>query len=61
VQLLAKSVLTETAWGYYRSAGDDEYTLHENAAAFRRFWFRPRVCVPSLWPLRRRSALKNVT
>ncbi|KAI5124988.1 hypothetical protein M0805_007413 [Coniferiporia weirii] len=39
----AEQVLTSTAWAYYRSAGDDNYTFDENSAAFRRFWFRPRV------------------
>jgi L-lactate dehydrogenase (cytochrome) len=43
LQMFANRVLTNTAWGYYRSAGDDEYTLQENAAAFKRWWFRPRV------------------
>jgi L-lactate dehydrogenase (cytochrome) len=41
--MFAKRVLTNTAWGYYRSAGDDEYTFQENAASFKRWWFRPRV------------------
>ncbi|TDL29519.1 hypothetical protein BD410DRAFT_811129 [Rickenella mellea] len=43
IEKLAESVLTSTAWAYYRSAGDDEMTYDENAAAFKRFWFRPRV------------------
>jgi L-lactate dehydrogenase (cytochrome) len=43
MQMFANRVLSNTAWGYYRSAGDDEYTLQENAASFKRFWFRPRV------------------
>ncbi|EJT97504.1 hypothetical protein DACRYDRAFT_96985 [Dacryopinax primogenitus] len=43
IEKLAKTVLTKTAWAYYRSAGDDEYTYRENIASFGRFWFRPRV------------------
>ncbi|KAH8118287.1 FMN-dependent dehydrogenase-domain-containing protein [Phellopilus nigrolimitatus] len=39
----AEQVLTSTAWAYYRSAGDDNYTFYENSAVFKRFWFRPRV------------------
>ncbi|EJD01172.1 uncharacterized protein FOMMEDRAFT_135424 [Fomitiporia mediterranea MF3/22] len=39
----AQEVLTTTAWAYYRSAGDDNCTFDENTAAFKRFWFRPRV------------------
>ncbi|KAI0089155.1 FMN-dependent dehydrogenase-domain-containing protein [Irpex rosettiformis] len=39
----AKTVLTKTAWAYYRSTGDDEYTYWENFESFKRFWFRPRV------------------
>lgn len=41
--MFANRVLSNTAWGYYRSAGDDEYTLRANAASFKRWWFRPRV------------------
>ncbi|ELU45705.1 cytochrome b2 (L-lactate ferricytochrome C oxidoreductase) [Rhizoctonia solani AG-1 IA] len=45
---LAETVLSKTAWSYYRSAADDEYggsrIAHmNNALAFRRYWFRPRV------------------
>ncbi|EPQ58989.1 hypothetical protein GLOTRDRAFT_54623 [Gloeophyllum trabeum ATCC 11539] len=43
VEELAEKALTTTAWAYYRSAGDDENSYHENVAAFKRFWFRPRV------------------
>ncbi|KAI0787170.1 FMN-dependent dehydrogenase-domain-containing protein [Irpex lacteus] len=39
----AEKVLTKTAWAYYRSTGDDEYTYWENFESFKRFWFRPRV------------------
>ncbi|KAG8740090.1 Cytochrome b2, mitochondrial precursor [Ceratobasidium sp. 414] len=43
VEKLAKTVLSQTAWAYYRSAGDDEFSYRENAYAFRRYWFRPRI------------------
>ncbi|KZT62268.1 hypothetical protein CALCODRAFT_426253 [Calocera cornea HHB12733] len=43
VERLAQTVLTKTAWAYYSSAGDDEYSHRENIASFKRFWFRPRV------------------
>ncbi|EKM59804.1 uncharacterized protein PHACADRAFT_138050 [Phanerochaete carnosa HHB-10118-sp] len=43
IEEYAQKVLTQTAWGYYRSTGDDEYSYWENFAAFKRFWFRPRV------------------
>ncbi|KAI0321804.1 FMN-dependent dehydrogenase-domain-containing protein [Amylostereum chailletii] len=43
IEQLAEGVLSATAWGYYRSAGDDELTFDENRAAFTRFWFRPRL------------------
>ncbi|CAE6491872.1 unnamed protein product [Rhizoctonia solani] len=40
---LAQKVLSKTAWSYYRSAADDEYAHMNNALAFRRYWFRPRI------------------
>ncbi|KAI0347090.1 hypothetical protein BDW22DRAFT_1425165 [Trametopsis cervina] len=43
IEEYAESVLTKTAWAYYRSTGDDEYTYWENFESFKRFWFRPRV------------------
>lgn len=43
IEEYAQKVLTQTAWAYYRSTGDDEYSYWENFAAFKRFWFRPRV------------------
>ncbi|KAI0065880.1 hypothetical protein BV25DRAFT_1913308 [Artomyces pyxidatus] len=43
IEGLAKSVLSATAWAYYRSTGDDGKSFDENRAAFTRFWFRPRV------------------
>jgi L-lactate dehydrogenase (cytochrome) len=41
--MFAQRVLSNTAWGYYRSAGDDEYTIRANTASFKRWWFRPRI------------------
>ncbi|KAI0035656.1 FMN-dependent dehydrogenase-domain-containing protein [Vararia minispora EC-137] len=43
VEALAETVLSATAWGYYRSAGDDERTFDENRASYSHWWFRPRV------------------
>ncbi|KAG8959535.1 Cytochrome b2, mitochondrial precursor [Tulasnella sp. 419] len=43
IEQLATKVLSHVAYAYYASAGDDEYTHRENAYAYRRFWFRPRV------------------
>ncbi|KDN36878.1 hypothetical protein K437DRAFT_259987 [Tilletiaria anomala UBC 951] len=40
---IAKDLLTEQAWAYYSSAGDDEITYYNNRQAFSRIWFRPRV------------------
>lgn len=40
---LSRGVLNKTAWAYYRSAADDEFAHMNNALAFRRYWFRPRV------------------
>ncbi|KAH9928981.1 FMN-dependent dehydrogenase-domain-containing protein [Amylocystis lapponica] len=43
IEEFAQKILTKTAWAYYRSVADDENTYFENFAAFKRFWFRPRV------------------
>ncbi|KAG9035947.1 Cytochrome b2, mitochondrial precursor [Tulasnella sp. JGI-2019a] len=43
IEKLATTVLTNVAYAYYASAGDDEYTFHENSDAYKRYWFRPRV------------------
>ncbi|VDB85366.1 unnamed protein product [Peniophora sp. CBMAI 1063] len=43
IEALAEGVLSATAWGYYRSAGDDENTFDENRRSFKQWWFRPRV------------------
>jgi isopentenyl diphosphate isomerase/L-lactate dehydrogenase-like FMN-dependent dehydrogenase len=41
----AQAVLPAAAFGYYRSGADDERTLRDNEAAFRRWTLRPRVLV----------------
>ncbi|KAI0251317.1 FMN-dependent dehydrogenase-domain-containing protein [Lactifluus subvellereus] len=43
IEELAKCVLSERAWAYYRAGGDDETTFGENRKSFSRFWFRPLV------------------
>ncbi|EPQ31973.1 uncharacterized protein PFL1_00171 [Pseudozyma flocculosa PF-1] len=40
---VARSILSDQAWAYYSSAGDDEITMAQNRAAFNRVWFRPRI------------------
>ncbi|CAO1637087.1 unnamed protein product [Parajaminaea phylloscopi] len=40
---VAKSILSDQAWAYYSSAGDDEVTLHANRDSFGRVFFKPRV------------------
>ncbi|KAI8899094.1 FMN-dependent dehydrogenase-domain-containing protein [Globomyces pollinis-pini] len=42
---VARVVLTPDAWAYYSSGGENELTLQENQAAFKRIWFKPRVLV----------------
>lgn len=39
----AEKVLSPTAWAYYKSAADSEATMDNNAAAFRNYYFRPRI------------------
>ena len=41
----AKEKLPKMAYDYYRSGADDELTLQENVAAYRRIKLRPRVFV----------------
>lgn len=41
----AKEKLTKMAYDYYRSGADDESTLQENTAAYRRIKLRPKVFV----------------
>ncbi|CAF3260872.1 unnamed protein product [Rotaria socialis] len=41
----AKEKLSKMAYDYYRSGADDEITLQENTAAFRRIKLRPKVFV----------------
>ncbi|KAH9946806.1 FMN-dependent dehydrogenase-domain-containing protein [Amylocystis lapponica] len=43
---VARKVLTYKALAFYSSAADDERTLNENARAFTRFFFHPRVLRP---------------
>ncbi|GHJ85958.1 hypothetical protein NliqN6_2360 [Naganishia liquefaciens] len=42
-EVLAEKVLSKTAWAYYRSAADSEEAFHNNEAAWKRYYFRPRV------------------
>lgn len=39
----AREILSDQAWAYYSSAGDDEISVHENRNAFGRVWFKPRI------------------
>ncbi|WWC89600.1 uncharacterized protein L201_004525 [Kwoniella dendrophila CBS 6074] len=39
----AEKVLSGTAWNYYKSAADREFTAGENQNAFNRYYFRPRI------------------
>ena len=39
----ARERLTANAWGYYSAGADDELTLADNVAAWRRLRLRPRV------------------
>jgi isopentenyl diphosphate isomerase/L-lactate dehydrogenase-like FMN-dependent dehydrogenase len=41
----AKRKLSKMAYDYYQTGADDELTLHENTAAFRRIKLRPSVLV----------------
>ena len=42
-ETVAERTMDRAGWIYYSSAAEDERTLAENEAAFRRWWFRPRV------------------
>jgi len=46
MQDVAKQILSSKAFAFYYSASDDEITNRENARAFSRFFFRPRVMRP---------------
>lgn len=46
LQQVAKTILTDQAWAYYSSAGDDEISKHQNRSSFSRIWFRPRALRP---------------
>jgi len=46
VEALARAKLAgSTTWDYYAGGAEDEYTVAENCAAFRRIKLRPRVLV----------------
>ncbi|KAI0348665.1 hypothetical protein BDW22DRAFT_1424813 [Trametopsis cervina] len=40
---IARKIVAYKAFAYFSSASDDEITLHENARAFSRFYFHPRI------------------
>jgi 4-hydroxymandelate oxidase len=42
-EALARERLTPLAWDYFAGGAEDEYTVAENCAAFRRIKLRPRV------------------
>ncbi|KAJ7293712.1 hypothetical protein C8J57DRAFT_1269730 [Mycena rebaudengoi] len=46
MEAVAKKVLSHKAQAYYSSAADDHITVTENAMAFNRFFFHPRVMTP---------------
>lgn len=44
-EYVAKRILPKSAWSYYSGGSDDEVTLRENANAFRRIFFHPKVLI----------------
>ncbi|CAL9737923.1 L-lactate dehydrogenase (cytochrome) [Monosporozyma servazzii] len=42
---LASKILSNQAWAYYSSGGDDEISMRENHNAFHRIFFKPKVLV----------------
>jgi len=44
-EYVAKRLISQNAWSYYSSAADDQITFRENHDAFKRIFFKPRVCV----------------
>ncbi|KAF7303314.1 hypothetical protein MKEN_01295500 [Mycena kentingensis (nom. inval.)] len=46
LEAVARKVLSHKAEAYYSSAADDHITMDENARAFSRFYFHPRVMRP---------------
>ncbi|KAJ7727840.1 FMN-dependent dehydrogenase-domain-containing protein [Mycena maculata] len=46
MEAVARKVLSHKAEAYYSSAADDQITVTENARAFSRFFFHPRVMRP---------------
>ena len=45
LEAIARGKLTESAYGYIAGGADDEITLRENVAAYRRIALRPRTLV----------------
>lgn len=43
-EYIAKRILAPTAWYYYSSCADDEYTYRNNHNAYERIFFKPYVC-----------------
>lgn len=43
LESLAQTLLSTTAWAYYRSAADSEDSYRNNEASWSRYYFRPRV------------------
>ncbi|KAK2461811.1 hypothetical protein APHAL10511_006274 [Amanita phalloides] len=46
MEAVALKILSHKAWAYYSSGSDDEISFAENARAFTRFFFLPRVMRP---------------
>src|SRR5262245_49001943 len=42
-EALAREKMTPSAWCYFESGAEDEYSIAENMAAFRRIKLRPRM------------------
>src|SRR5687768_3881419 len=42
-EALAREKMTPSAWCYFESGAEDEYSVAENVAAFRRIKLRPRM------------------
>ncbi|ODV98562.1 hypothetical protein PACTADRAFT_1032 [Pachysolen tannophilus NRRL Y-2460] len=42
-EFIAKKVLPKTAYTYYATGSDDEFTLRENHHAYSRVYFRPKI------------------
>ncbi|KIL87651.1 l-lactate dehydrogenase [Fusarium avenaceum] len=44
-ETVARHTMKKTSWNYYSTGADDEFTLRENASAYQRIRFRPKVLV----------------